>query len=98
MKKECERRALDLASPWIPTTGIRLPSASNRATTNEAIGTYIPQERGVGLHNNGPDPRPDELEGGWGAGLYLILQKLDTGGYPLSDAIYMEFATRMRSL
>ena len=57
----------------------------------------MPQEKGSSpILCLGPSPREDELEAGWG--IYALLQRLDDGDYPTSDAIYKEFSARLWEL
>ena len=91
-----QNRGLTLTSPYIPKYEVKLSAHQGPQTKYEAVGMYLPQEKSKGptiFHSN---PREDNLESNWG--LYPLIQKLDDGSYPLSDGIYQEFSSVMRSV
>ena len=94
LKAECEARDLDITSPYIPTYGAKLPQGPIPQGKHKTSGYYIPQEKGKGPKPSLKNPQQDNLEANWG--LYPLLQKVDTGPYPPSDAVYKEFAKTLR--
>ena len=96
LKTECETRELDITSPFIPTYGAKLPPGQAPQTKYETSGNYIPQEKGKGPKPSLRNPRQDNLEANWG--LYPLLQKVDTGMYPTTDAVYKEFSLALRCI
>ena len=81
---------------FIPTCGAKLPSSLGPQTKYEASGTYLPQEKGKGPKSSHTNPRQDNLEANWG--LYPMLQKVNAGLYPTSDAVYKEFSLGLCSI
>ena len=96
LKTECEARDLGITSPFIPTYGAKLPASLAPQTKYETSGSFIPQEKGKGPKPSLRNPRQDNLEANWG--LYPMLQKVDTGLYPTSDAVYKEFSLALRCI